>query len=198
MPRDREYWRRHMLAHRRSRLTQTAYCLQNGLHTKTYRTWCRKLKTAGDVEPHHVPEAAAGAMGQRSLPIRCFQYRGLSGSTWSARSRSGSATRWRSGSNMCWPRYGPACRSSAMPVWRGWPERPAPLETQVCRARRGAAGSTSNRACSRVRLRDRRRSAGPIASRWKPDKWSAHGRGLEQRRHRAGQRTPADGGCAGG
>ncbi len=34
---DREYWRQHVLAHRRSRLTQTAYCLQNGLHGHCFR-----------------------------------------------------------------------------------------------------------------------------------------------------------------
>ncbi len=62
MPHDREYWRRHMLAHRRSRLTQTAYCLQNGLHTKTYRTWCRKLEAVGEVEPIRASIAEAGAM----------------------------------------------------------------------------------------------------------------------------------------
>ena len=51
-----------MLAHRRSRLTQTAYCLQKGLHTKTYRTWCRKLEAAGKVGPVRVSPAEAGAM----------------------------------------------------------------------------------------------------------------------------------------
>ena len=55
MQHDREYWRQHMLAHRRSRLTQTAYCLQNGLHTKTYRTWSRKLEAEGAVEPFRAP-----------------------------------------------------------------------------------------------------------------------------------------------
>ena len=61
MPHDQEYWRQHVLAHRRSRLTQSAYCLQNGLHTKTYRTWCRKLEAA-DVEPHRVSRSRARVM----------------------------------------------------------------------------------------------------------------------------------------
>ncbi len=56
---DREYWRQHMLAHHRSRLTQTAYCLQNGLHTKTYRTWCRKLEAAGEAGPVRASDVGA-------------------------------------------------------------------------------------------------------------------------------------------
>ena len=51
-----------MLAYRRSRLTQTAYCLQNGPHTKTYRTWSRKLEAAGAVEPVRAPADEAKAM----------------------------------------------------------------------------------------------------------------------------------------
>ncbi len=51
-----------MLAHRRSRLTQTAYCLQNGLHTKTYRTWCRKLEAEGVGEPLRTAAAGTRAM----------------------------------------------------------------------------------------------------------------------------------------
>ncbi len=51
-----------MLAHHSSRRTQTAYCLQNGLHTQTYPIWCRKLEAAGDVELHRAPAAGARVM----------------------------------------------------------------------------------------------------------------------------------------
>ncbi len=50
MQHDRGYWQQHVLAHRRSRLTQSAYCLQHGLHPKTYRTWSRRLEAEGDLE----------------------------------------------------------------------------------------------------------------------------------------------------
>ena len=62
MQHDREYWRQHVLAHRRSGLTQIAYCLQNGLHTKTCRTWSRKTEMAGEVKLLRISGAGARAM----------------------------------------------------------------------------------------------------------------------------------------
>ena len=59
MQHDRGYWQQHVLAHRCSRLTQSAYCLQHGLHPKTYRTWSRRLEAEGDLEPGWV--AGVGA-----------------------------------------------------------------------------------------------------------------------------------------
>ena len=67
MQHDRGYWRQHVLAHRRSRLTQSAYCLQHGLHTKTYRTWSRRLEAEGNLGA--AVRAGAGSMeGVEKLP----------------------------------------------------------------------------------------------------------------------------------
>lgn len=62
MQHDRGYWRQHVLAHRRSRLTQSAYCLQRGLHPKTYRTWSRRLEAEGDLELGSAAVAGSGLM----------------------------------------------------------------------------------------------------------------------------------------
>ena len=62
MRQEREYWRRHMLAHRRSGVTQTAYCLHHGLHPKTFRTWCRRLEVEGDLAPGPLAADEAGAV----------------------------------------------------------------------------------------------------------------------------------------
>ncbi|MGI4746624.1 MAG: IS66 family insertion sequence element accessory protein TnpA [Janthinobacterium lividum] len=59
MRHDREYWRRHVLAHRQTGSTQASYCLRHGLHPKTYRSWHRRLKTDGDLVPRPAGEGGA-------------------------------------------------------------------------------------------------------------------------------------------
>ena len=62
MRQEHGYWRRHVLAHRRSGVTQTAYCLHHGLHPKTFRTWCRRLEVEGNLAPASLAADEAGVV----------------------------------------------------------------------------------------------------------------------------------------
>lgn len=62
MRQEREHWRRHVLAHRRSGVTQTAYCLHHGLHPKTFRTWFRRLEAEGELASGSLAADEAGAV----------------------------------------------------------------------------------------------------------------------------------------
>lgn len=62
MRHEREYWRRHVLAHRQSGSTQASYCLRHGLHPKTYRSWHSRLKADGDLVPRPADEGEARAV----------------------------------------------------------------------------------------------------------------------------------------
>jgi transposase len=56
---EREYWRRRILAHRQTDLTQTEYCLLHGLHPKTYRSWHHRLEAEGSLVSSVTGESGA-------------------------------------------------------------------------------------------------------------------------------------------
>lgn len=61
MRHERDYWRRHILAHRRTDLTQTEYCHRHGLHPKTYRSWHHRLEAEGKLASDLTVEGEARA-----------------------------------------------------------------------------------------------------------------------------------------
>ncbi len=162
MQHDREHWRQHTLAHRYSRLTQTTYCLQNGLHTRTYRTWSCKLEPEGAVKPVRSPPPlaeegagrgegvclpfAASSSGHPDRPNQADEHGGAA-----AALHGGGGAAARAGGVAVWP-----ADRAIRPHGGAGPECFAPLETPVCRARRSAASSASCDAGSHVRLGDRR------------------------------------------